>query len=265
MEPIPKRLACAETWAGHQETANLVELPGLTAWVYSVAAGPDHVGGDVHYLSVCPSCIVSRIALADVSGHGRTVAALGEKLQELMQRYLRDLEQIALMRDLNQALREDFDAGHYATMVAAGWHGRRGLMVMTNAGHPPPLWYRASRDEWSWLETSRASERGRVSGVPLGLLPDVTYDRLVVKPQPGDVVVLYSDGVSEATNPAGEELGRDGLIGLLQSVDSSSAEAVGIELTSALRAFRGDVAPEDDQTIIVLRSTGDGNSTQETI
>jgi serine phosphatase RsbU (regulator of sigma subunit) len=93
----------------------------------------------------------------------------------------------------------------------------------------------------------------------------VTYDRLVVKPQPGDVVVLYSDGVSEATNPAGEELGRDGLIGLLQSVDSSSAEAVGIELTSALRAFRGDVAPEDDQTIIVLRSTGDGNSTQETI
>src|SRR4029453_4698761 len=212
MQSTPRRLACAETWAGHKEAASLVELPGLTAWVYSVPVGPDHVGGDVHYASVFQSCIVPRIALADVSGHGQTVAALGEKLQELMQLYLRDLEQIALMRGLTQALREAFRDGHYATMVAVRWHGRRGLMVMTNAGHPPPLWYRAARDEWSWLETLRASERGRVSGVPLGLLPEVTYDRLVVKPQSGDVVLLYSDGISEATNPAGDELGRDGLI-----------------------------------------------------
>src|SRR5262245_52880847 len=147
MQSTPRRLACAETWAGNMETASLVELPGLTASVHSVPVGPEHVGGDVHYVSVCPSCIVSRIALADVSGHGQTVAELGVKLRQLMQRHLRDLEQIALMRDLNQALREDFGDGHYAMMAAIGWHGRRGLMVMTNAGHPPPLWYRASRDE----------------------------------------------------------------------------------------------------------------------
>src|SRR5262245_66421359 len=122
-----------------------------------------------------------------------------------MQVYLRDLEQIALMRDLNQALREDFDDGHYATMAAVGWHGRRGLMVMTNAGHPPPLWYRASRDEWSWLETSRATERGRVSGVPLGLLPDVTYDRLVVRPESGEVVMRVGVGVAEVKNATGQD------------------------------------------------------------
>jgi phosphoserine phosphatase RsbU/P len=112
----------------------------------------------------------------------------GEKLRELMYRYLRDLEQIALMRDLNQAVREELGGGHYATMVAVGWHGSRDLAVMTNAGHPPPLWYRASRDEWSWLETRRASERGRPAGVPLGLLADVTYDRLVVRLQSGDLI-----------------------------------------------------------------------------
>ena len=235
----------------------MVELPGLTAWVYSEPAGATE-GGDVHYVSACPSCIVSRIALADVSGHGATVAALGEKLRELMQVYLRDLEQIALMRDLNQALRQDFGDGHYATMVAVGYHGRRGLMVMTNAGHPPPLWYRAARNEWSWLETSRASERGRLSGVPLGLLPDVTYDRVVIKPHPDDLVLLYSDGVSEATDPAGTELGRDGLIELLRAVDVRSPEAVGTGLALALRAFRGDQAPQDDQTIIVMRRSDSG-------
>jgi len=252
-QSMPRHLACAETWAGNKGTASLVELPGLTAWVHSLPVGPGHAGGDVYYVSVCPSCIVSRIALADVSGHGQAVAVFGEKLRELMQRYLRDLEQIALMRDLNQAVREELGGGHYATMVAVGWHGRRGLVVMTNAGHPPPLWYRASRHDWSWLETQRASERGRPAGMPLGLFANVTYDRLVVKLQSADLMVLYSDGVSEAISPAGNELGRDGLMNMARALDSSSAEALGTQLASALRAFRGDGEPLDDETIIVLR------------
>ena len=254
MPSMPRRLACAETWGGNKRTASLVELPGLTAWVHSAPVGPGHSGGDVHYVSVCPSCVVSRIALADVSGHGQAVGVFGEKLRELMERHLRALGQIELMRDLNQAVREELGAGHYATMAAAGWHGRRGLVVMTNAGHPPPLWYRASRDEWSWLETPRASKRERPAGVPLGLLADVTYDRLVVKPQSGDFLVLYSDGVSEATSPAGNELGRDGLMNMARALDSSSAEALGTQLASALGAFRGDGERLDDETIIVMKA-----------
>jgi sigma-B regulation protein RsbU (phosphoserine phosphatase) len=256
MDPMPtppRRLECAETWAGSERTASVVELPGLVAWVHSVPSGPGDEGGDVHYVSVCPSCIVSRIALADVSGHGQAVVALSETLRELMQRYLRELEQVDLMRDLNQAVLTELDNVHYATIVAVGWHGRRGLLVLTNAGHPPPLWYHAERDEWSWLETQRASERGRPAGVPLGLLPDIDYDRVVVKPHAGDVVVLYSDGVSEATNQAGEELGRDGLMNIARALDRTSAETFGTQLTSALRDFRAGVEPNDDETIIVLR------------
>jgi sigma-B regulation protein RsbU (phosphoserine phosphatase) len=254
MPSMPKRLECAETWAGNERTASLVELPGLVAWVHSVPAGPGDAGGDVHYVSLCPNCIVSRIALADVSGHGLAVVALGEKLRELMQRYLLALEQVGLMRDLNQAVRQELDDVHYATMVAVGWHGRRGLLVVTNAGHPPPFWYRAARDEWSWLETERASERGRPAGVPLGLLADINYDRTVVKPKVRDLVVLYTDGVSEATNPAGEELGRDGLMDIARKLESGSAEGFGTQLASALRGFRGGIEPTDDETIIVLQA-----------
>jgi len=256
---ISRHLACGETSANNQRTASLVELPGLVAWVHSMPVGPGDAGGDVHYLSLCPSCIVSRIALADVSGHGEAVAALGATLRELMHRYLRELGQVPLMRDLNQAVREELDDVHYATMVAVGWHSRRGLLVMTNAGHPPPLWYRAARQEWSWLETQRASERGRPAGVPLGLLPHIDYDRTVVKPQLADLVVLYSDGASEATNAAGDELGRDGLMSIARGLDVTSSEAFGTQLTSALRAFRGGGEPLDDETIIVLRRmTSDG-------
>jgi phosphoserine phosphatase RsbU/P len=264
MPPIRRRLACSEAWASNQRTASLVELPGLTAWVYSVPAGQGHAGGDVHYLSVCPSCIVSRIALADVSGHGETVAVFGERLRELMHRYLLDLEQIALMRDLNQVVRAELGGGHYATMVAIGFHGRRGLAVMTNAGHPPPLWHRASRGEWSWLEAKRQSEREQSVGLPLGLFDDVAYDRLVLKPRAGDLLLLFSDGVCESRSPAGAELGRGGVINTVRTLDSTSAETLGTQLLSALHAFRGGAEPLDDETIMVLRRN-DSDDAQPTL
>ncbi len=253
----PRRLECAETWAGNEGTTSLVELPGLAAWVHSIPAGAEDAGGDVHYVSVCPSCIVSRVALADVSGHGHAVVALSGKLRTLMEKYLTALDATGLMRDLNAAVQTELDGVHYATMVAAGFHGRRGLLVLSNAGHPPPFWHRTTRDEWAWVDED--SERPGISGTPLGLLPDASYSRTVVKPEPGDLIVLYSDGVSEARDPSGEELGRDRLMEIARDLDCSNAERFGMQFAQAVRLFRGGVAPDDDETIIVLerRSTGD--------
>ena len=254
MPPEPRRLQCAETWAGNERTATLVELPGLTAWVHSVPAGPSEAGGDVHYISVCPSCLVSRVAVADVSGHGQAVVSLSEKLRTLMRRHLKALGQTGLMRDLNQAVQDELDTVHYATMVAVGFHGRRGLLVATNAGHPPALWYRAARREWSWLAREPAGSSAGISGTPLGLFPDVRYARSIIKVQPGDLFVMYTDGVSEAVNPAGDELGRDGLMALAAELDTSSAEGFGCGLVSALDRFRDGASSSDDETIIVLQT-----------
>ena len=254
---VPHRLKCAETWAGNEGTSTVADLPGLRVWVHSTPFGPGEAGGDVHYVSVCPSCIVSRIALADVSGHGRAVVSLSAKLRELMQTHLTALEQTTLMRELNEAVMVELDGVHYATMVAVGFHGRRGLLVMTNAGHPPALWYRANRHEFAWFEPQLAPESPGVRGTPLGLLPNVSYDRRIVKPGPGDLIVLYSDGVSEATNPAGQELGRDDLLALARSLNPTSAETFGTQLVEAVSAFRGGRVPEDDETIIVLQRVSD--------
>ncbi len=247
------RLKCAETWASNRSTSNVVDLPGLRVWVHSRAFGASDAGGDVHYVSVCPSCIVSRVALADVSGHGRAVQSLGAKLRELMQKFLTALEQVSLMRDLNEAVREELDGIHYATMVAVGFHGRRGLLVMTNAGHPPALWYRAHRGEWEWFEPHGPDPGSGIRGTPLGLLPNVSYARMIVKPDPGDLIVLYSDGISEATNSDGEELGRDRLMAVIRTLSSSSPETCGAQLVDAVNDFRGGSTPEDDETIIVLQ------------
>jgi phosphoserine phosphatase RsbU/P len=252
---VAKRLTCGEIAAGHQRTATLFELPGLAAWVHSIPSGPGDEGGDVHYVSVCDRCLVSRIALADVSGHGQAVAAVGATLRNLMERHLTALGQVGLMRDLNDAVRQELHQVHYATMVAAGWHGRRRLLVVTNAGHPPPLWYRATHREWTWLDPAPDDRRNRPTGVPLGLLEQIDYDRRVVRPPPGDIVVLYSDGVSEATSRAGEELGRDTLMAIAKELDRSSAQTFGAQLVARLARFRGHVEPSDDHTIIVLFAT----------
>lgn len=83
---------------------------------------------------------------------------------------------------------------------------------------------------------------------------------MIVKPDPGDMIVLYSDGVSEATNPAGEELGRDRLMTLALALDRRSAETFGVQLLEAISEFRGGRAPEDDQTIIVVQVIPDQSS-----
>ncbi len=251
--PSPKRLECAETWSGNGKTALLVQLPGLDAWVRCVPAGLEEAGGDVHFVSVCPSCVVSRVALADVSGHGHAVASVGTKLRELMQAHLTELQQTGLMRDLNQAVQLELEDTYYASMVAVGFHDRRGLLVVTNAGHPPPLWYRTNLDEWTWLERPQPGSKGAAVDTPLGLLPDISYNRITVKPNVGDLVVLYSDGVSEATNPDGEELGRDGLMAVARQLDVSSAEAFGGRFGEAVREFRRGTPAEDDETIVVLQ------------
>ena len=169
-----------------------------------------------------------------------------------LDKHLTALEQTGLMRDLNQAVQQELDSAHYATMVAVGFHGRRGLLVLTNAGHPPPFWYRAKRDEWAWVERKQPVQRAAAVGTPLGLLPDISYNRMIVKPNVGDLVVLYTDGVSEAINQDGEELGRDGLMALARRLDSTSAEAFGTQLAEAVREFRGATVPQDDETIIVM-------------
>jgi phosphoserine phosphatase RsbU/P len=75
-----------------------------------------------------------------------------------------------------------------------------------------------------------------------------------MKPGRGDLIVLYSDGISEATNPAGTECGRDNLMMVAGALNPSSAETVGLQLVEAVSLFRRDRAPEDDETLIVLQA-----------
>jgi len=71
-------------WGGNRRVNHAVELPGLTGWIYSDPVAPAELGGDVHYISVCSNGIISRFALADVSGHGPSSSVMAQLLRKLI-------------------------------------------------------------------------------------------------------------------------------------------------------------------------------------
>ena len=134
-------------------------------------------GGDVHYFSVCGEEVLSRVVLADVSGHGAQVSEAAQTLHSLMRENINTWDQSEFVCRLNTAFRGMRSGGHYATAIVAGFRRDTGELVFTNAGHPPPLLYRHRSDTWSWLDDVDDTPlfRDAAEGLPVGLIEGTVY------------------------------------------------------------------------------------------
>jgi len=252
MNDVHERLACFELWGGNESADHLVELPGLAGWVYSHPLEPGSGGGDVHYLSVCSRGMVSRIALADVAGHGSSASAVAENLRHVLQRHTDNWDQSALMKELNEEFARQSEEGLYATAAVLGFYRETGELLFTNAGHPPVLWRRALDNSWALLEDATPFAVD-IEGLPLGLIPGTTYSQTGVKLGAGDMLVLYTDGITEAMDSSGNELGQGGLLKLARGLEAEVPVEVNHGLISGVEAFRGDGPQRDDETLLVLQ------------
>lgn len=247
------RLECFEAWGGNQRVNHAVELPGLEGWIYSEPIEPAKRGGDVHYISVCSSGTISRFALADVSGHGMSSSYVAGLLRELIRKHINTWDQSELMRDLNEALRMNHKGEQYATAILFAYCRSTRELVFTNAGHPPALWYHADSQTWDWLETSTPFARS-VEGVPLGLIPGTEYVQIAVRLNRDDLLIVYTDGISDATGSSGNMLGDDGLMQIVRSLPIESPATTALRFLAAMRSFRRDAHRDDDQTFFILRA-----------
>lgn len=252
MDSAEPRLACFELWGGNIQAEFPVELPGLRGWVQSVPLEPDSGGGDVHYMSVCSRGRLSRIALADVSGHGASANAVGENLREIFRRHTDNWDQAALMRELSVAFHQGSARVQFATAAVLGFYVETSELLFTNAGHPPPLWFRAGDRSWQLLEEHTPFARA-IENLPLGLIPETSYSQTAVQLGPDDLLLLYTDGITEARDESGVELGPEGLLGMVRGLRTESAMDFGHALLEAVALFRGTAPRRDDQTIVVLQ------------
>lgn len=203
------------------------------------------VGGD--YYDFLPlGAETLGIAMADVSGKGISAALLMAGVQGRLQAVAGEMSDRLpeLASRLNRSLCSVTDSNRFVTFFYGVYRGRERRLDYVNAGHLPPLWRAADGGEIRRLDDG---------GPVLGVLEDPVYRAGSVELAPGDQVVLFTDGVSEAMNPAGEEFGEDRLMEVLVNAQTQPSVEVAARVTDAVRGFRHGCEANDDLTLVVAR------------
>ena len=201
------------------------------------------VGGDCFDFRLRPDGKVG-IAIGDVAGKGLGAALLVSTLQAEFRALLStDIDVPSLVARLNQAVYENSDADMFATFVLCELDSDSGRLTYTNAGHNPPLLLRAD-----------GGTKKLVSGdLVLGFRPDISYSVKTVDIQPGEVLVLYSDGITESRDPAGVEFGEERLIQAVLARRDRPAEEIRRHVELELESFVGGQERFDDVTLTILK------------
>src|ERR1700675_723209 len=185
----PQQMTCMEVWGGSQLTTRGVEMGGLDAWVYSKPHGQAQRGGDVYYASSCATGRITRLLLADVAGHGNTVASTAANLRTLMRRFVNRLDQTEFVRLLNQQFAALSEAGTFATAVVATFFAPTQRLIVCNAGHPRPLLYQSAKKEWTFLG-AEAENDNAPNNIPLGIIGVTDYEQFDVELKTGDCILI---------------------------------------------------------------------------
>jgi hypothetical protein len=243
-------LACAEVTGGIQPVHDVIELPGLRGVLYSRPCTGLH-GGDIHYLSVCGSGLLSRLCMADVAGHGSAVAAVSEETYDELRRSVDTVDDRRVLRALDRRLSRD-DLRAMTTAVLATYFPPSRRLSISYAGHPEAWLYTRADQRWRSVAAEPASPKdGPLVGLPLGtgLSPSFTRRRITV--ERGDRLLLLTDGVLEAESPDGAEFGHAGLERVLHDRGGDCGDLLD-RLLNALVTHTGhpDLA-HDDVTMFV--------------
>jgi hypothetical protein len=228
------------------------ELAASSVTAASECVASSGIAGDIHDLFETPGGNVA-VVCGDVSGKGIPAALL----MGVIHGAVRSMDwyeaprahEIATQR-LNRMLCDRASDARFATLFWGWYDPLAERLHYINAGHCPPLLARR------WRETTeiRPLDGG---GPVLGLLPNARYREEQVDLCPGDLVVLYSDGVIEAANAEGEEFGEERLRALISAHASCSPEEVRQAVLQAVRQFAGSREFADDLTLLAVRFTHD--------
>jgi hypothetical protein len=250
-------MTCMEVWGGNQSADSFVTMAGLDAWVYARPYQNSEAGGDVYYVSSCATGRITRMLLADVSGHGTKVATMASSLRTLMRKYVNFIDQSRFVRSMNESFTRESQDGIFATAVVATFFSPTCHLTLCNAGHPPPLVYRAREQEWSILRHD-ADEGDDPTDVPLGILDLTNYRQFDLKFEVGDLILCYTDSLVESKDEAGELIGSQRLLNLARSIDATDPTQVVPALLERIRNLHPGNLEDDDVTAMLFRLNGSG-------
>ncbi|MDY6935481.1 MAG: SpoIIE family protein phosphatase [Spirochaetota bacterium] len=223
--------------------SNYYNKDGIQIKGYTRAA--KGVGGDYFdYIDIDDNRVSALIS--DVSGKGIPASLVMVMIRTVFVSYIskKDVECASVVSAINDSLSAEFAIDKFATLFFMIYDKSSGELAFSNAGHGPLFCYRSSID---------ACTTTKLEGVPIGIMEDVEYQQTKVRLMPGDIIVLYTDGITEMRNEAGDEYGRLRLQKLVVNHHDLDAKDLVDKIVSDVEEFKGSANPHDDMTILVLK------------
>jgi serine phosphatase RsbU (regulator of sigma subunit) len=222
--------------------SGLRESHGTT--ICGVTRPANTVGGDLYEILDLPDGRMV-VALGDVAGKGSPAALLMALLVAMMRTLVDEgLETSRLVTRLNHQVLRHSPGSRFITLFFGIYDPRTGHLEYVNAGHLPPVVRRAD---------GRFERVEGASSMALGMFEEAVYGTGAVAIEPGDTLVLYSDGITEAENPGGRPFDDAGLEGVMAAYADKDPELLGRALLDAVQRHAGDARLVDDLTALVLK------------
>lgn len=254
-------MQCMEIWGGNQVTDRAVTMAGLEAWVYSRPHADASAGGDVHYVSSCATGRITRLMVADVTGHGLAVQETAIGLRTLMRKYVNFIDQTRFVQSMNSQFSALSQNGTFATAVVTTFFAPTNRLSLCNAGHPPPLLYWGAKKKWSYLEQVESADPESASNLPLGVIDIADYEQFEVDLKVGDLVLCYTDSLCESYAADGTMLGQAGLLAAIAEVPVNDPGTYVPRLLAHIGSLRDGNLQNDDVTTLLFRPTGSNTRT----
>jgi serine phosphatase RsbU (regulator of sigma subunit) len=202
------------------------------------------LGGDYYDFFQISDDVVD-VVIADVSGHGAAASLLMPSLAVALRLRAKELDgPAAIIEDLDRVFRQITSTATFVTMFYARFDQARKTLEYANGGHNPPLLIRTKTNETMELEAG---------GPILGILKDPQYSNTVVALNEGDILTLFTDGVTEQENEAGDEFSTGRLREVVLSREKEPASALVASITEAVATFAGTKSQVDDLTVVVVK------------
>lgn len=241
-----------ELAASIQETLFPATLPQLAGCAVAARNRPARECGGDYYdaLPVSGSGLETShlFCVADVSGKGLPASLLMSNMQATLRALLGRMDSLTdLAAHTNELLYATTPSNKYVTAVLAEFDPLSGRLRYVNAGHTDCLLLRAS-GEAVWI---------KATGTPLGLIPGMPYEEESLQLEPGDLLALYSDGVTEAQDVEENEFGEQRLADFLRPIANEPVEGLVDRVFTEIDRFAGDAPQYDDITLLILQRLRD--------
>jgi sigma-B regulation protein RsbU (phosphoserine phosphatase) len=220
-------------------------IPGLDIAAYSRPA--QIIGGDYFDFFQFSGGSFG-LVVADVIGHGFSASLLMSSLQTALQTLALDNDSVAeVISRINRYYLHNVNLTTFITIFLGQYDPGRHILTYCNAGHNPPILYRRLADgkgSTHWLQPTAAA---------VGLVEEYKVRSEQITLQPDDTILLYTDGVTEATNPNQEEFGPERLMNLVLENASLSAQELVLVVRKSLADFCAGRSPADDLTVVTVK------------